>query len=71
MVSITPTHRLMNYFRNYYKQALALIVDDLPGLFYANENVIYGVNGRVHDFIERADNTVKFVTTENNVWVTD
>ena len=56
---------------DYYKQALALIVDDLPGLFYANENVIYGVNGRVHDFIERADNTVKFVTTENNVWVTD
>lgn len=56
---------------DYYKQALALIVDDLPGLFYANENVIYGVNGRVHDFIQRADNTVKFVTTENNVWVTD
>lgn len=54
-----------------HKQALALIVDDLPGLFYANENVIYGVNGRVHDFIQRADNTVKFVTTENNVWVTD
>lgn len=83
MVSITPTQRLMNYFRkrwkqqirliraDYYKQALALIVDDLPGLFYANENVIYGVNGRVHDFIQRADNTVRFVTTENNVWVTD
>ena len=56
---------------DYYKQALALIVDDLPGIFYSNENVIYGVNGRVHDFIQRADNTVKFVTTENNVWVTD
>ena len=56
---------------DYYKQALALIVDDLPGIFYANENVIYGVNGRVHDFIQRADNTVRFVTTENNVWVTD
>ena len=56
---------------DYYKQALALIVDDLPGLFYANENVIYGVNGRVHDFIQRADNTLRFVTTENNVWVTD
>lgn len=56
---------------DYYKQALSLIVDDLPGLFYANENVIYGVNGRVHDFIQRADGTVKIVTQENNVWVTD
>ncbi len=56
---------------DYYKQALALIVDDLPGLFYANENVIYGVNSRVHDFIQRADGTVKIVTPENNVWVAD
>ena len=24
-----------------------------------------------YDFIQRADNTVKFVTPENNVWVTD
>ncbi|MGN0204287.1 MAG: ABC transporter substrate-binding protein [Coprococcus sp.] len=55
----------------YYKQALSIITDDLPGLFYANENVIYGVNGRVHDFIQRADGTVKIVTPENNVWVTD
>lgn len=56
---------------DYYKQALAIITDDLPGLFYANENVIYGVNSRVHDFIQRADGTVKIVTPENNVWVTD
>lgn len=56
---------------DYYKQALAIITDDLPGLFYANENVIYGVNGRVHDFIQRSDGTVKIVTPENNVWVTD
>ena len=55
----------------YYKQALAIIAGDLPGLFYANENIIYGINGRVHDFIQRADGTIKIVTPENNVWVTD
>ena len=52
-----------------YKEALAIITADLPGLFYANEGVIYGVNGRVHDFIQRPDNTIKIVTPENNVWV--
>lgn len=56
---------------DYYKQALAVIAGDLPGLFYANENIIYGINGRVHDFIQRADGTIKIVTPENNVWVTD
>ena len=54
-----------------YKEALALITADLPGLYYANENVIYGVNGRVNDFIQRADGTIKLVTPENNVWVTE
>ena len=56
---------------DYYKQALAIITDDLPGLFYANENVIYGVSGRVHDFIQRSDGTVKIVTPENNVWLSE
>ena len=55
----------------YYKEALALISADMPGLYYANENVIYGVNGRVNDFIQRADGTIKLVTPENNVWVTE
>ena len=54
-----------------YKEALAIITADLPGLFYANEGVIYGVSGNVHDFVQRADNTIKIVTPENNVWVSE
>lgn len=55
----------------FYKEALALIVADLPGLYYANEAVIYGVNGQVHDYVQRADNTLKFVSPEHNVWLSE
>ncbi len=54
----------------FYKQALGLITDKLPGLYYANEKILYGLNGRVHNFIQRPDGTLKIVTPENNVWVT-
>lgn len=54
-----------------YKKALAKIETHVPGLYYANEKVIYGVNQRVHDFIQRPDGTIRIITPENNVWVSE
>jgi peptide/nickel transport system substrate-binding protein len=53
----------------FYKEALAKIVSHIPGLYYSNEKVVYGVNNKVHDFIQRADGTIRIITPENNVWV--
>lgn len=52
-----------------YKQALALIVAELPGIYYANENVIYGVAPQLKDFSLRADKTIKLVTPEGNAYL--
>lgn len=53
----------------YYKKALKLITEEYPGIFYANENITYGANKQIQDFVQRPDGTVKFVTSENNVWL--
>jgi ABC-type transport system substrate-binding protein len=52
-----------------YKQALEIITKDLARIDYANEKVIYGLNKRVKGFALSADNQIRFVTGDRNVWV--
>lgn len=52
-----------------YKKALALIVKDKPGIFYANENVEWGVTPDVQGLVQRADGKVKICTSDINVWL--
>ncbi len=52
-----------------YKQALKLITNDDPGIFYGNPAECLGINPKVQDFNQRADGTVKLFTAEENVWV--
>lgn len=52
-----------------YKEALKLITDDNPGIFYGNPMECLGINPKVQDFNQRADGTVKLFTAEENVWV--
>ena len=54
---------------DYYKKALALVVKDMPGIFYANENVEWGVTPNVQGLVQRADGKVKICTDEINVWL--
>ena len=51
-----------------YKKALKIITEELPGIYYANEKVLHGVNPKVQDFTQRADSQMYFVTPEFNVW---
>ena len=51
-----------------YKKALKLIVDEKPGIFYANENVTWGVSPKVQGLVQRADGTIFLVNEEVNVW---
>ena len=53
---------------DYYKQALKIITEELPGIYYANEKVIHALNPAVQEFNQRADNQMFFVTPEFNVW---
>lgn len=52
-----------------YKQALADIVEEYPGIFYSNENVEWGVTPNVQGLVQRADAKVKICTSEINVWM--
>lgn len=52
-----------------YKEALKLITDDNPGIFYGNPMECLGINPKVQDFNQRSDGTVKLFTAEENVWV--
>lgn len=52
-----------------YHEALKLITDDDPGIFYGNPSECLGINPKVQDFHQRADGTIKLFTTEENVWV--
>ena len=52
-----------------YKKALAVIVKEYPGIFYANENVSWGVSSNVQDLVQRADGKVKICTPDINVWL--
>ena len=51
-----------------YKKALRIVTEELPGIFYSNENVIHGLNPEVQDFVQKADNQMFFVTPWTNVW---
>ena len=51
-----------------YKKALKIITEQLPGIYYANEKVLHGVNPKVQEFTQRADSQMYFVTPEFNVW---
>ena len=53
-----------------YKAALKLIVQDYPGIFYANENVTWGVSPAVQGLVQRADGSIFLVNEEVNVWKT-
>lgn len=57
-----------NQRADYYKQALKIITEQMPGLFYANDKVIHGINPKVQGFNQRADGQMFFVTPELNVW---
>lgn len=52
-----------------YKKALKIITDEHPGIFYGNQYENIGINPKVQDFHQRADGTLKLVTSEENVWV--
>lgn len=57
-----------NQRADYYKQALKIITEQMPGLFYANDKVIHGIDPKVQEFNQRADGQMFFVTPEFNVW---
>lgn len=57
-----------NQRADYYKQALKIITEQMPGLFYANDKVIHGINPKVQEFNQRSDGQMFFVTPEFNVW---
>ena len=52
-----------------YKQATKIVMEQYPGIYYANENVTYGVSSAVQDFVQRPDGTLLFVTPTRNVWL--
>lgn len=52
-----------------YKEALKLITNDDPGIFYGNPAECLGINPKVQGFTQRADGTLKIVTSQENVWV--
>ncbi|MEY8353132.1 ABC transporter substrate-binding protein [Lachnospiraceae bacterium 54-53] len=54
-----------------YKKALAVIVKQYPGIFYANENVNWGVSPEVRGLEQRADGKVKICTPDINVWLSE
>jgi peptide/nickel transport system substrate-binding protein len=51
-----------------YKKALKLIVEDLPGIFYANENITWGISPYVQGVVQRADGSIFLCNTEVNAW---
>jgi peptide/nickel transport system substrate-binding protein len=51
-----------------YKQALKLIVEEYPGIFYSNENVTWGVAPEVQGLVQRSDGSIFLVNEEVNVW---
>ena len=51
-----------------YKDALKIIVEQYPGIFYSNENVTWGVAPEVQGLIQRADGSIFLTNEEINVW---
>lgn len=56
---------------SYYQQVIEIAMNDCVGVYYAVPNLFYAVNSRVHDFVQRPDGTLRFITPERNTWVTD
>ena len=52
-----------------YSQAVKAIIAKRPGVFYSNENVIWGVSPKVQDLVQRADGSIFLVNEEVNVWL--
>ena len=53
----------------YYQQVIEIAMNDCVGVYYAVPNVFYAQNPRVHDFAQRADSMLRFVTASRNTWV--
>ena len=53
----------------YYQQVIEIVMNDCVGVYYAVPNVFYAQNPRVHDFAQRADSMLRFVTASRNTWV--
>ena len=53
----------------YYQQVIEIAMNDCVGVYYAVPNVFYAKNPRVHDFAQRADSMLRFVTASRNTWV--
>ncbi len=54
---------------SYYQEVIKIAMEDCVGVYYAVPNLFYAVNPRVHDFVQRPDGTLRFITTERNTWV--
>jgi ABC-type transport system substrate-binding protein len=55
--------------KEYYRQVMEIVMNDYAGVYYANANLFYGITPRVHDFVQRADSTLRFITPDRNVSV--
>ncbi len=53
----------------YYQQVIEIAMNDCVGVYYAVPNLYYAVNTRVHDFVQRPDGTLRFITPDRNTWV--
>lgn len=53
----------------YYQQVIQIAMQDYVGVYYAVPNLYYAVNPRVHDFVQRPDGTLRFITPKRNTWV--
>lgn len=52
-----------------YKQALELIVKDIPRVELTNIEITAGIHNKVKDFHVMADHTLNIVNANNNVWI--
>ena len=49
----------------YYGKAMEQAMKDCVGVYYANPYGMYGINGRVQDFVARADGRLRFIVSED------
>ncbi len=54
---------------SYYQQVIEIAMKDYAGIYYAVPNLFYGITPRVHDFVQRPDGTLRFVTRDRNTSV--
>ena len=53
----------------YYQQVIDIVMPEYLGVYYAVPNLFYAQNPRVHDFVQRPDAMLRFVTDSRNTWV--